>query len=507
MKRWHALLIALLIPSLTQLAAQLTILSVGGSGSGGGSGTVTSVAATVPAEITLTGSPITTSGTLAYSWSSQLTSKIFAAPCGTTGTPTFRVLCAADIPALDPTKITGTAVITSDARLSDSRTPTAHASTHASAGSDPATLAQSQVTNLTVDLAGKQATGNYLIALTGDVAATGPGSVSATIQANSVALGTDTTGGYAGSSTEAGAATTANALQSATTTVDVSAATAPSSGQVLTATSGTAATWQTPSGGSAPFSDVTAIVKDDGDATKLFKIEASTITTGNTVTAAPPIATGTFTMARQDAAQTFTGNQRVNDQLSVGGAPVGSFKFTVTGTAYVQGSALVQLGSTAGTSANIGGTLSSATSDNGNTAATETFLRFQRVDQALANDNSSITVDMAGSFAATASVDKRLRVRIGPNATTADTLLFDSGDLAITTAQTWVLRGRVTRAGSSAQRTFWTLSTTDAALTTKVAYVTAAVSFGSNVYVSVTGAGTNANDVVAGMSSWIYQPF
>lgn len=42
----------------------------------------------------------------------------------------------------------------------------------------------------------------------------------------------------------------AEALKSATTTVSVSAATAPSSGQVLTATSGTAATWQTPSAGS-----------------------------------------------------------------------------------------------------------------------------------------------------------------------------------------------------------------------------------------------------------------
>jgi Phage tail repeat like len=39
------------------------------------------------------------------------------------------------------------------------------------------------------------------------------------------------------------------ALASATTTVNVSSATAPTSGQVLTATSGTAATWQTPSGG------------------------------------------------------------------------------------------------------------------------------------------------------------------------------------------------------------------------------------------------------------------
>jgi hypothetical protein len=45
----------------------------------------------------------------------------------------------------------------------------------------------------------------------------------------------------------------AEALKSATTTVSVSAATAPSSGQVLTATSGTAATWQTPSGGLTGF--------------------------------------------------------------------------------------------------------------------------------------------------------------------------------------------------------------------------------------------------------------
>lgn len=52
---------------------------------------------------------------------------------------------------------------------------------------------------------------------------------------------------------------TANALRSATTRIDVSAATAPSSGQVLTATGTTAATWQTPAaggGGSATTKDI-----------------------------------------------------------------------------------------------------------------------------------------------------------------------------------------------------------------------------------------------------------
>lgn len=51
----------------------------------------------------------------------------------------------------------GEVVKGSDTRLTDSRAPTVHASTHATAGSDPVTLAQSQVTNLTADLAGKAA--------------------------------------------------------------------------------------------------------------------------------------------------------------------------------------------------------------------------------------------------------------------------------------------------------------------------------------------------------------
>lgn len=49
----------------------------------------------------------------------------------------------------------GTACQGNDSRLSDARTPTAHAATHGSAGSDPITIAQTQVTSLVSDLAGK----------------------------------------------------------------------------------------------------------------------------------------------------------------------------------------------------------------------------------------------------------------------------------------------------------------------------------------------------------------
>ena len=47
----------------------------------------------------------------------------------------------------------GTSAQGNDSRLSDARTPTSHASSHASDGSDPLTLAQSQITGLTSDLA------------------------------------------------------------------------------------------------------------------------------------------------------------------------------------------------------------------------------------------------------------------------------------------------------------------------------------------------------------------
>jgi lysophospholipase L1-like esterase len=47
-----------------------------------------------------------------------------------------------------------TAAAGNDSRLSDARTPTVHAASHASGGSDPITIAQSQVTGLTAALAG-----------------------------------------------------------------------------------------------------------------------------------------------------------------------------------------------------------------------------------------------------------------------------------------------------------------------------------------------------------------
>lgn len=102
---------------IEKIAKKVVAASGGG---GGGSGTVTQVNSGTG----LSGGPITTTGTLSVSF-------------GTSGT---------------------TACVGNDSRLTDARTPTAHAASHAAAGSDPVTLSQSQVTNLTTDLAGKAAT-------------------------------------------------------------------------------------------------------------------------------------------------------------------------------------------------------------------------------------------------------------------------------------------------------------------------------------------------------------
>lgn len=61
-------------------------------------GTVTSVAATVPAELSVSGSPITTSGTLAFSWANQSANLIFAGPSsGGAAAPAFRAAVIADL--------------------------------------------------------------------------------------------------------------------------------------------------------------------------------------------------------------------------------------------------------------------------------------------------------------------------------------------------------------------------------------------------------------------------
>jgi hypothetical protein len=77
---------------------------------GTGGGTVNSVAQTVPAGFSVTGSPVTTTGTLAISYATgQAANKFLATPDGTTGALSLRSIVAGDLPAIDlTTGVTGT---------------------------------------------------------------------------------------------------------------------------------------------------------------------------------------------------------------------------------------------------------------------------------------------------------------------------------------------------------------------------------------------------------------
>lgn len=78
-----------------------------------GTGTVTSVAMTVPNVLSVAGSPVTTSGTLAVTLATQSANLVFAGPTsGGAVAPTFRALVAADIPTTNALRKRLTADVT-----------------------------------------------------------------------------------------------------------------------------------------------------------------------------------------------------------------------------------------------------------------------------------------------------------------------------------------------------------------------------------------------------------
>jgi hypothetical protein len=81
--------------TITDTSGVLTIAATGG---GGGSGTVTSVALALPSIFTVSGSPVTTTGTLTAVLANQAANLILAGPTSGTATPTFRALDISDIP-------------------------------------------------------------------------------------------------------------------------------------------------------------------------------------------------------------------------------------------------------------------------------------------------------------------------------------------------------------------------------------------------------------------------
>ncbi len=141
---------------------------------------------------------------------------------------------------------------------------------------------------------------------------------------------------------------TASGLRTASTVVSVSAATAPSSGQVLTATSSTAATWQTPSAGSGDVAGPAsatdnAIARFDATTGKLIQ-NTSNVTIADT--GALSITPDANAKAITVASHTHTTSNPAIDVAQTWNAGAVTFtgwKFNVTDTASAAASLLVDL--------------------------------------------------------------------------------------------------------------------------------------------------------------------
>ena len=95
-----------------------TINATGG-GDGGG-GTVTSVGLSLPALFAVTGSPVTTSGTLSATLAAQSANLVWAGPAtGAAAAPSFRFLVAGDIPTIAAGQVSGLAAVATSGAYND----------------------------------------------------------------------------------------------------------------------------------------------------------------------------------------------------------------------------------------------------------------------------------------------------------------------------------------------------------------------------------------------------
>jgi hypothetical protein len=135
--------------------------------------------------------------------------------------------------------------------------------------------------------------------------------------------------------------------------------------------------------------------------------------------------------------------------------------------------------------------LNSDFTQTGNTAATETTVATYTIPaNTLSTNGNKVIFEAAGTFAATGSTDKQIKILYGAST------IFDSGSLNITAAHSWSLKGKCMRTGATSQKCDVVLTTSDSTVPVLVEYDTAAETLSGTVALAVRANGTNANDVV-----------
>lgn len=163
------------------------------------------------------------------------------------------------------------------------------------------------------------------------------------------------------------------------------------------------------------------------------------------------------------------------------------------------GAGEVRAGSSIGT-AQIGGTIYSDATTKGNTAGVETALFTIPVIADTLTSSEGVSFEAAGTFAATASVNKRILIYFGGQ------VIFDTGSLAVTAANSWYVRGKIVRTGALTQKAVVSYTSSYATYNATAQYTapTQDISILNNII--LTGTGTNANDVVSEFVNAKWEP-
>ncbi len=541
---------------------------------GGGSiGSVSSVALAAPVEFTVTGSPVTNSGTLTFSKATQTANKVWAGPAtGAAAQPTFRSLVAADIPAglgyvVGPASAVTNSVPTYDGTTgkliqdrgnvfidSSGRLLVGNATSQTVAG----LTGQGQVLGTTADTTAftlarfsaninspvlafaksRGATvGAHTIVADGDVIGAFSFNASNGTTFNSPALIQAQIEGTPGAAADMpcrinfwtapdGSATVVNRL-------DIHANGRVSVGTALGADLGSG-TLQV---GTTSDSTNAAGVLIGGD-TQLFRQAANVLEIPDQVT----ITTAAFSTPSNTKSGITLGaagdnpfmiyvdsTQSANNRMSAvqwsggsiaysmisdgfgalktymkatGGSTSGLSLLTFpdavanvfghTAANANAGTLQVKAGTQTTNIAGVGGTLYVNTTQTGNAAGAETNAFSHSIAaNTLTTNGASLEFYAAGTFATSASVDKRVKVVYG------GTTLFDTGALAVTVAADWSLRGSIIRTGAATQKAVVTFESSDAALRASTDYTTPAETLSGAVTMKLTVNGTNASDTVA----------
>ncbi|HLJ67744.1 MAG TPA: hypothetical protein VKX16_10340 [Chloroflexota bacterium] len=160
-----------------------------------GTGTVTSVALTAPAEVTVAGSPVTTSGTLALTWTAQAKNLVFAGPSsGANAAPSFRAMVSADLPIATVSALGAVQPDGSTITINGSGVITAAASSASQLSNGSASLKLTATGGLTTATGTAPTTSNANSSVTSITVAAGStdvaGAVYCTVNTTAIAAGT-----------------------------------------------------------------------------------------------------------------------------------------------------------------------------------------------------------------------------------------------------------------------------------------------------------------------------